>query len=172
MLLGWESNTSIWQKSAKLEGGNLSIHIQVWEIPGSVWNPDNLLSKIVDLGVLQRLAQESEIIYTISSLSLWLFSSYTHICRWKEYSLSMTSVDTISSTFKMFFSGPKDVGERHGRNLTRIATLEARASKSVSLSVLFFLPFMFFLFAFALGEFLLVTTPYRMSMHYPAVQIA
>ena len=27
MLLGWESNTSIWQKSAKLEGGNLSLGV-------------------------------------------------------------------------------------------------------------------------------------------------
>ena len=25
MFLGWESNTSVWQKSTKLEGGNLSI---------------------------------------------------------------------------------------------------------------------------------------------------
>ena len=78
--------------------------------------------------------------------------------------MSMTSVDTIGSTFRMFLTGPKDTGERHGSNLTRIATLEARASKSVSLSILFFLPFMFFLFAFVMGEFLLVTTLYHTSI--------
>ena len=29
MLLGWESNTSIWQKSAKIEGGNLNLAVRL-----------------------------------------------------------------------------------------------------------------------------------------------
>jgi hypothetical protein len=65
----------------------------------------------------------------------------------------MTSVDSLSSTFRHIIKGAKNVGERHGSNLTRIATLEARAAKRVSFSVLFFLPFMFALYAFVLGEF-------------------
>ena len=68
----------------------------------------------------------------------------------------MTSVDSLSSTFKHIIKGAKNVGERHGSNLTRIAALEARASKRVSMSVLFFLPFMFALYAFTLGELVLV----------------
>ena len=66
--------------------------------------------------------------------------------------MSVTSVDSLSSTFKHIIKGAKNVGERHGSNLTRIAALEARASKRVSLGVLFFLPFMFALYAFVLGE--------------------
>ena len=64
----------------------------------------------------------------------------------------MTSVDSIGSTFKHIIKGAKNVGERHGSNLTRIATLEARAAKRVGFGVLLFLPFMFSLYAFGLGE--------------------
>ena len=42
MLLGWESNTSIWQKSAKLKGGNLSLGVGNSRFPPqpSVGNTD------------------------------------------------------------------------------------------------------------------------------------
>ena len=33
MLLGWESNTCVWQKSAKLEGGKLELRGRESQIP-------------------------------------------------------------------------------------------------------------------------------------------
>lgn len=60
----------------------------------------------------------------------------------------MRSTDAIRFMLKR----PKVIEKHHGSNFTRIATLEARATKRVHFSVIF-LTFIFFLYAFVLGTY-------------------
>ena len=94
--------------------------------------------------IVGKLAHSSLALCTVSMLT----DQYCHISLYRWMGLNDRSLDALGRhEFKV--TGPR---EYHGSNLTRIATLEARASKRANLGVLVFLPFMFFIFAFMLGR--------------------
>ena len=61
-------------------------------------------------------------------------------------------MDSIGDVIKFVFYGTKAISKQNS-SFTRMAVLEARAAKRMSLGTLAFLPFMIFGFGFVLGRF-------------------
>ncbi len=93
---------------------------------------------------------ECNALHTVPTKCFKLDIAPSLTCRWKEYSTSINSLDTISDSVSYALFGSKKVARRQADLFTRMATLEARGSKR---GFVFFLPFMFFAFGFVLGEF-------------------
>ena len=75
------------------------------------------------------------------------------VYRWKEKSLSLNSLDNQSMHLVGYLIwGAKRPGQRHAGPFTRLAALEARASKRANLLQVSYLPVIFALYGIMLGE--------------------
>lgn len=84
-------------------------------------------------------------------IGLWyILLLHQLIDRWKEYSVA--SVESLGEALRHIAYGAKDTTEQSSL-FTRMAVLEARAAKRFQFQMVAFFPFMFFAFAFVLGEY-------------------